>query len=263
MYGTGTIGTAVSLTLHTPLRAGRIISTSLIILFQSIRDCGSETGPKQFKSVNLSLCRLSFFVKLRSPWRVRLVPVHQHPASHRHMAAARHDKCDPAVRQQTCMTPLSSQLAALQAEEDLITAARRTLIAQLQATDACAAATGTPVTLRVREPGGRTHAIVCPRGATTTTAEVKAALALRDAKYCTPGQIVLVVTNIVGSDPNNEFTRAQLEDSHTLEKAMVESGQIVNLLMPDIQWSQDAAAHIERISGQIDIRDQPPLVLRR
>ncbi len=59
----------------------------------------------------------------------------------------------------------------------------------------------------------------------------------------------MVSTNIVGSDPTNEYI--QLEDRHTLDKAMVESGQMVDVdvLMPDIQWSQDAAARIERIRG--------------
>ncbi len=121
--------------------------------------------------------------------------------------------------------------------------------------------------VRVRTMAGRVHSIACPDGPTTLIAHVKQELAQVDPKFHLQQQLVLVLPCEASSSSSSSIDAdsidPQLADDRTMASAGVSNGDLLELLVVDIDWDQASLDVIERIKHggdkvrlfRIDIRD--------
>jgi hypothetical protein len=110
-------------------------------------------------------------------------------------------------------------------------------------------------TVRVRTMAGQVHTIECPDGPTTLVFHVKQKLAQFDHKWFIHEQLALVLLckasssagTISNSSADSGATDSALVNDRTLASYGVSSGDLLELLVVDMDWTEQSLAMIERI----------------
>jgi hypothetical protein len=113
-------------------------------------------------------------------------------------------------------------------------------------------------TVRVRTMAGQVHTITCPDGPATLIAHVKQELAQFDPKFIILQQLVLVLPCEASSSSSSSADPIDpaLGDDRTLASCGVSNGDLLDLLMVDIEWSAHSLEIIENIKhGGVHVED--------
>jgi hypothetical protein len=127
-------------------------------------------------------------------------------------------------------------------------------------------------TVRVRTMAGQVHTVACPDGPKTRIAHVKQQLVQFDIKWFVQEPLTLVLpcetfgdSSSSGSSSSSDGidqTDPALVDDRTLASYGVSSGDLLDLLVVDINWSEHSAAFIERIrlcGSEMTYHDDTPI----
>jgi hypothetical protein len=103
-------------------------------------------------------------------------------------------------------------------------------------------------TVRVRTMAGQVHTVACPDGPATLIAHVKKQLAQFDPKWIILQQLVLVLPCEASSSSSDaDSIDPALADDRTLASCEVSKGDVLELLVVDMEWSADSLKIIENI----------------
>ena len=160
---------------------------------------------------------------------------------------------------------LRQQLAAMRTQRDHWRAQAEELTAVQLENESLRAAALAPCprcnfhsdwTVRVRTMAGQVHTIDCPDGPATLIVHVKQELAKFDPKYFIQAQLTLVLfcetTSCCSSADSSD---SALADDRTLESYGISQGDLLELLLVDMNWSASSLQMIEQIKSP-KIRDQ-------
>jgi hypothetical protein len=161
---------------------------------------------------------------------------------------------------------LRRQLAAMRAQRD---EARAELAASQVENERLRSAALTPCqrchfhadwTVRVRTMAGQVHTIACPDGPATLIAHIKRDLAQFDPKWVIREQLTLVLPCETSSSSSNvDVMDPALADDRTLASHGVSKGDLLELLLVDMEWSDHSQAIIDYTThcGEAFDRDTP------
>jgi hypothetical protein len=106
-------------------------------------------------------------------------------------------------------------------------------------------------TVRVRAMGGQVYIIICPDGPATLIAHVKQELVQFDPKFHIQQQLTLVLPCEASSSSSSndaiDLIDPAIADDRTLASCGVSSGDLLELLVVDIDWSNHSLEVIELV----------------
>jgi hypothetical protein len=146
---------------------------------------------------------------------------------------------------------LRRQLAAMRAQRDESQAALAAAQAEVEHLRAAACPRchfHADWTVRVRTMAGQVHSVACPDGPATLIAHVKKQLAPLDPKWMIREQLALVLPFEASSSSSDaDVMDPALADDRTLASCGVSKGDLLELLVVDMEWSAHSRVIIEHI----------------
>jgi hypothetical protein len=104
-------------------------------------------------------------------------------------------------------------------------------------------------TVRVRTMSGHVHTVACPDGPKTLVAHVKQKLAQFDPKCHILQQVTLVLPCEASSSSSSDPTEPALVDDRALDSYGLRKRDVLDLLLIDMNWSNECRMMIEFIQN--------------